>query len=105
MCAQNLSEKDGLAGSVIFVRTALGVLLVACLIALGGLGYRLWQVNRQLSIRVKALEQHAASAEAAIAEFRRLLPEPSPDGIDKPPIVPEDLDRALPYQEVGELPE
>jgi hypothetical protein len=89
VCAQNLSEKDGLAGSVIFVRTALGILLVACLIALGGLGYRLWQVNRQLSIRVKALEQHAASTEAALAEIRSLLPDPFTEGIDQAPTSPQ----------------
>lgn len=105
MCAQNLSEKDGLAGSVIFIRTALGVILVACLIALGGLGYRLWQVNRQLSVRVKVLESQAASTEAVIAEIRRLLDGKPPDGVDVPPTVPENLDRALPSQEVGELPE
>jgi len=82
VCAQNLSEKDGLAGSVIFVRTALGVVLVACLIALGGLGYRLWQVNRQLSVRVKVLESQAASTEAALAEIRDLLDGSSPPGLD-----------------------
>ncbi|MFC1596538.1 hypothetical protein ACFL5Q_01140 [Planctomycetota bacterium] len=105
MCAQNLSEKDGLAGSVIFVRTALGVLLVACLIALGGLGYRLWQVNRQLSIRVKALEQHAASTEAALAEIRGLLDEPSRPRVDEATTVPEGLDRTPASQQDADLAE
>jgi len=41
---------------MIFVRTALGILVVACVIALAGLGYRLWDVQRQLGARVKALE-------------------------------------------------
>lgn len=90
MSTQNLSEKDGLAGWVIFVRTALGVVLVACLIALGGLGYRLWQVNRQLSIRVKALEQHAASTEAVLAEIRGLLADP--DAVGQPRTAPDDLE-------------
>ena len=81
MSAQNLSDKDGLAGWVIFVRTALGVVLVAFLIMLGGLGYRLWQVHRELSIRVKVLESQAVSTERAIQELRsRLLDEPTPDG-------------------------
>jgi len=93
VCAQNLSEKEGLAGWVSFVRTALGVVLVACLIARGGLGYRRWQVNRELSIRVKALEQHAASTEAVLAEIRGLLADPPADAIGQPGTAPDDLDQ------------
>jgi hypothetical protein len=56
---------------MIFVRTALGALLVASLIALAGLGFRLWEVQRQLAARVQALERRQpASADAERAAIR-----------------------------------
>jgi hypothetical protein len=57
---------------MIFLRTTLGVLLVACLVALAGFGYRLWQVERELATRVDALEQQrqTASTEADVAAIR-----------------------------------
>jgi len=58
------------ARPMMFVRTLLGIVVVACIVALVGLGYRLWEVQRQLAIRVKALEQQAASTEAKLAEMR-----------------------------------
>jgi hypothetical protein len=56
---------------MIFVRTALGVVLVGCLVALAGLGYRLWQVQRQLASRVQALEERqSASTDAEVTAIR-----------------------------------
>ncbi|HUT95155.1 MAG TPA: hypothetical protein VMY37_37220 [Thermoguttaceae bacterium] len=55
---------------MIFVRTALGALLVACLVALAGLGYRLWDVQRQLGARVKALEARVTSTQADMEALR-----------------------------------
>jgi len=55
---------------MIFVRTALGALLVACLVALAGLGYRLWDVQRQLGARVKALEAQVTSTQADMEALR-----------------------------------
>ncbi len=55
---------------MIFVRTALGVLVVACVIALAGLGYRLWDVQRQLGARVKALEAQVTSTQADVEALR-----------------------------------
>ena len=55
---------------MIFVRTLLGIILVACLVALGGLGYRLWDVQRQLSARLKAMEARVASTETDLAAVR-----------------------------------
>ncbi len=55
---------------MIFVRTALGALLVACLVALAGLGYRLWDVQRQLGARVKALESQVTSTQADVEALR-----------------------------------
>ena len=55
---------------MIFVRTALGALLVACLVALAGLGYRLWEVQRQLGVRVKALESQVTSTQADMEALR-----------------------------------
>ncbi|MFH1918805.1 MAG: hypothetical protein ABIP48_02815, partial [Planctomycetota bacterium] len=55
---------------MIFVRTLLGIILVACLVALAGLGYRLWDVQRQLSARLKAVEAQVASTEAEVAAIR-----------------------------------
>jgi len=58
---------------MIFVRTALGVLVVACVIALAGLGYRLWDVQRQLGARVKALEAQVTSTQADVEALRASL--------------------------------
>ena len=55
---------------MMFLRTVLGIVFVACLVALAGLGYRLWELQRQLAARVKALELQAASTEADLAEIR-----------------------------------
>lgn len=55
---------------MIFVRTLLGIILVACLVALAGLGYRLWDVQRHLSARLKAMEARVASTEADLAAVR-----------------------------------
>ena len=55
---------------MIFVRTALGVLVVACLVALAGLGYRLWDVQRQLGVRVNALEAQVTSSQADMEALR-----------------------------------
>jgi type II secretory pathway pseudopilin PulG len=55
---------------MIFVRTALGALVVACMIALAAFGYRLWQLERQLAARVQALEEQVASAQADIEAIR-----------------------------------
>ena len=55
---------------MIFVRTTLGVLLVACLVALAGLGYRLWDVQCKLGARVKALEGQVASTQADLDAIR-----------------------------------
>lgn len=53
---------------MIFLRTAFGIVLVACLVALAGLGYRLWQVQRQMAVRLRALEaRQAVSTEADVA--------------------------------------
>jgi hypothetical protein len=69
---------------MIFLRTALGVLLVACLIALAGLGYRLWDVQRQLGARVRNLEQQLAAAQADIdairASYELLVGAPAAEG-------------------------
>ncbi len=62
---------------MLFVRTFLGVVFVACMVALAGLGYRLWEVQRQLSTRVQAVEQRVASVEADVAE---ILERHEPDG-------------------------
>lgn len=62
---------------MIFVRTALGVLVVACVIALAGLGYRMWEVQRQLGARVQALEAQVISTKADVEVLRASLDQPA----------------------------
>ena len=58
---------------MIFVRTALGILVVACVVALGGLGYRLWEVQRALGSRVKTLEQRVDSTQKEVDALHAAL--------------------------------
>jgi len=72
---------------MIFVRTALGILVVACVIALAGLGYRMWEVQRQLGARVKALEAQVISTKADVEALRasldqRIVPATQQEGIE-----------------------
>jgi len=72
---------------MIFLRTALGILVVACVIALAGLGYRMWEVQRQLGARVKALEAQVISTKADVEALRasldqRIVPAAQQEGIE-----------------------